>query len=90
MRALPPHIADPGADLPPNNDKATRVGTVRVPTLYALEAIGDRVERIAEVGADRPQDGDCRNCNQRRDQTVLDRRNAAFILDQARDYAQPL
>ena len=67
-----------------------RADGVRTSTLRASEVTGDRAERAAEVSPDRLHDGDRSNRNQRRDQAVLDRRNAAFVLDQTGNQGQHL
>jgi hypothetical protein len=60
------------------------------PVWTSLEIARDRAERVAETGANCPHDGDRGNCDERRQQTVFDRCNAALILDQTRDDAQHL
>jgi hypothetical protein len=50
-----------------------------------LELAGDGLERRAEVGADGAHHGHRSDGNQRRDQTVLDRRCAVFVLQKLQD-----
>ena len=51
-----------------------------------LQAVGDRAERVGQVGADQCDHHDGGDRDQRGDQAVFYRGNAPAVIDQARQY----